>query len=660
MAIRYISPTGSGLKDGSSPENAATLTNLSKMITAAGPGGEVLLLADQGTYHPSGQISLTAGGTADAPVTIRGVDSFGNPMAADISGTRQPNWTDGGAQGSELFRLLDGADNLHFSDLAIRNVGNGAFRIGADIDNLTIEHVDADNVYRFIENNVSGAATTATISGLTLRDVDITGYAKGAIHLKYDSHDVLIEDVTADGGVQTSDPYISGVLIEGTAHDIVLRAVDMSNSKATGADNSYWNGDGFTTERGVYNIRFEDTVARGNTDAGYDIKSSNTILVGAVADENNRSFRIWSDSVTLESSTSLNPTHSGGNGGTAHVWLAADADLLIRNFSFSDGDLLQTLFDLSQGQAHLTLVDTVIPESYADLIWLLNGSTIEWVTTNSNTAPAGISVTGGLVDENAAGGTVVAALAAIDADAGDHHVFTLGGPSAGLFDIIGAEIRVRAGAELDFETASRHDLTVTVTDQDGLSHSDVVEIVVRDMVEGGNGTRGDDLIIGTSGNDAMCGGAGDDSYIVNASGDTVTELAEQGIDLVTTSLSKYTLGANVEDLAFAGSGKFTGIGNSLANHLTGGTGNDTLLGGSGHDHIRGGAGNDTLYGENSNDVVEGGAGNDKLYGGSNSDQLIGGDGDDYLSGQPGSDSLNGGAGQDTLLGGTEKDCFVLT
>ena len=355
MAVRYISPTGSGLMDGSSPENAGTLSSLSKFIGQAGADGEVRLIADQGTYKPTGQISITTGGTDGHPVTIRGVDSAGNAMDADISGTRPENWSTGQSEGSELFRLLGGANNLHFQDMNISNVGNGAFRIGADISNLTIEHVDANNVYRFVDTLVSGANTTASVSGLTINDVDIAGYSKNAIHIGYNSHDILIQGVTADGNVATTDPYISGVLIDGTTHDVTLRDVEVSNSKAVGAANAYWNGDGFTTEVNTFNIRFENTVARGNTDAGYDLKSSNTVLVNAVADENNRSFRLWSDSITMQDSISLNPTHAGGNGGVAHVWLGAGATVTLENFQFSDGLLPNTLFDLSKGGATLTL-----------------------------------------------------------------------------------------------------------------------------------------------------------------------------------------------------------------------------------------------------------------------------------------------------------------
>src|SRR5262245_56056009 len=64
MSVFYISPTGSGARNGSSLANAGTIASLPRFIAAAGPGGEVLLRADQGAYHLSKQLSLTAGGAA--------------------------------------------------------------------------------------------------------------------------------------------------------------------------------------------------------------------------------------------------------------------------------------------------------------------------------------------------------------------------------------------------------------------------------------------------------------------------------------------------------------------------------------------------------------------------------------------------------------------
>ncbi|NJO35244.1 MAG: hypothetical protein HC869_21250 [Rhodospirillales bacterium] len=45
MATLYVSPNGAGLRDGSSIENAGTLSSLNQFIESAGPGGEVLYVA---------------------------------------------------------------------------------------------------------------------------------------------------------------------------------------------------------------------------------------------------------------------------------------------------------------------------------------------------------------------------------------------------------------------------------------------------------------------------------------------------------------------------------------------------------------------------------------------------------------------------------------
>ncbi|HEV8391772.1 MAG TPA: cadherin domain-containing protein [Dongiaceae bacterium] len=651
MATLYVSPTGSGLRDGSSIQNAGTLGSLNKFIGAAGPGGEVLLVADQGTYQQNTPLSIYSGGTAGTPITIRGIDSNGNPMAAQIAGSRPANWTPGQSEGSDLFRLLTGANNLVFEDLSVRNFGNGVFRAGADISNLTIRDVDATNVTRFIEDYVSGTNTSASINGLTVQNVDVTGYSRAAIRLQYDTHNVVIENVVGDSQHQNGGLYISGILLDGTVHDVLISHTEMKNSYGNGTASEYWNGDGFTTERGVYNVRFEDTVASGNTDAGYDLKSSNTVLVRAVAEGNNRNYRFWSDSITLEDSVSLSPVHSGGVASTIHVWMADGSDVTIDGFTFSDALLPQTLFDLTQGGATLHLSNTEIPLLYQALVLVRGGSVIL-----TNEAPTGLVMAGGTVEENAAAGTWVASLAATDPDSGDSHSFALVGGATNLFEIVGGDIRVKSGAVLDFESQPSYSLTVQVTDQGGLSCSQGVTINLVDVVE--TGTAGNDVIAGGAGGDLLSGGAGNDTYIVNATGDTVIEATSQGTDLVQASLSGYTLAANVENLTYVGTGNFVGTGNILNNIIASAGGNDTLRGGSGNDTITAGAGNDLVYGDAGVDLIRGGDGKDTIRGGTQNDKIYGDAGDDWLMGEDGRDYLHGGLGNDLLDGGASNDSMV--
>ncbi|MGO4312868.1 calcium-binding protein, partial [Pseudomonas sp. KB_15] len=113
----------------------------------------------------------------------------------------------------------------------------------------------------------------------------------------------------------------------------------------------------------------------------------------------------------------------------------------------------------------------------------------------------------------------------------------------------------------------------------------------NDFLGGGGGA---DTMLGGGGADTMFGGVGDDVYEVTDLGDVVGELAGAGSDTVWTSLASYTLGANVENLYFGGSGNFVGTGNELANIIVGGAGNDVLTGGGGNDVMSGVVGNDTF------------------------------------------------------------------
>ena len=115
------------------------------------------------------------------------------------------------------------------------------------------------------------------------------------------------------------------------------------------------------------------------------------------------------------------------------------------------------------------------------------------------------------------------------------------------------------------------------------------------------GNPWDNTLDGGAGADKLIGGAGDDTYVVDATGDVVTELANEGTDLVRASLS-WTLGANTENLTLTGTAALKATGNALANLLTGNAGANTLDGGLGADTLVGEAGNDTLKGGAGHDV----------------------------------------------------------
>ncbi len=177
---------------------------------------------------------------------------------------------------------------------------------------------------------------------------------------------------------------------------------------------------------------------------------------------------------------------------------------------------------------------------------------------------------------------------------------------------------MKEGAELDFETQNTFDLTVSATDQGGLTVQNSFTIQLTDVLE-------DATITGTSGNDTLIG---------SNSGDRIDGLG----------------------------GNDTLIGNA---------GNDVLIGGAGGDILNGGDGGDTAdYSGSQSKVIiflsstwwrpygvgfGGDANGDKLIDienviGSNfSDVLIGDSQDNVFEGQAGNDYLIGGRGEDTFI-----------
>jgi Ca2+-binding RTX toxin-like protein len=138
------------------------------------------------------------------------------------------------------------------------------------------------------------------------------------------------------------------------------------------------------------------------------------------------------------------------------------------------------------------------------------------------------------------------------------------------------------------------------------------------------GSEGNDTldggVEGVAANDTLIGGKGDDTYILQNSGDKITENAGEGTDTAIVEFTGYTLAANVEILQVkdtAGAVNETAssagsklIANGSGNTLNGGTGADVLVGGAGDDKLAGGNGNDTLSGGGGTDILTGGQGAD--------------------------------------------------
>ncbi|MDA1073827.1 MAG: hypothetical protein O3A63_03560 [Proteobacteria bacterium] len=98
---------------------------------------------------------------------------------------------------------------------------------------------------------------------------------------------------------------------------------------------------------------------------------------------------------------------------------------------------------------------------------------------SGNSPPSGVQLSPASANENT-DGVVIGGLSAIDSDPGDTHTYTTTDPR---FEIIGDQLKLRAGETFDFETEPLVSVEITVTDADSASHITTLIITVLDLNE---------------------------------------------------------------------------------------------------------------------------------------------------------------------------------
>jgi len=603
----------------------------------------------------AGNDRLDGGLAADRMTGGTGNDTY----VVDNTGDVVVEYTDEGTdsvQSKITYTLKSSIENLTLTGTAaINGTGN-------DLNNVIIGN-EATNV-------LTGGAGADTLSGGAGDDfyyVDNT--ADVVIENAHEGWDRVQSSVTFTLGVNVEELTLTGTAaINGTGND--LDNVIMGNSAANtltggaGSDLLFGAG-GIDTMRGgagddYYEVDHASDIVTENASEGTDtVQTSLTYTLGTNV-----------ENLILTGETAINGTGNGLNN-----WLTGNeaANTLTGGAGNDTLDGLEGADKLLGGAGDDTYifedaVDTITENSNAGIDTVQSAVTYTLAANVENlilTGEAMINGTGNALNNLLIGNEAANTLsggAGLDTMRGG------AGNDAYVVDNTGDVITENANEGVDNVqssvtytlAANVENLTLTGTAAlNGTGNALNNVLTGNSAVNTLTGGAGNDTLNGLAGADKLLGGVGDDTYVVDNTGDVVTENANEGVDNVQSSVT-YTLVANVENLTLTGTAAINGTGNALNNLLIGNSAANTLNGGTGNDLLEGGAGNDRLSDTSGTAYFNGGAGNDTLTGGASAELFIGGQGNDVINTGNGADLIvfNRGDGADTLNGGVGTDNTV--
>jgi Ca2+-binding RTX toxin-like protein len=488
------------------------------------------------------------------------------------------------------------------------------------------------------------------ITGTSGNDV-LLGTALSDIMLGLAGNDSLTGGAgndTLDGGTGND------TLIGGTGNDtyVVNSATDVVSENVNEGTDNVQSSITYTLGANVENLTLTGTAAINGTGNSLD-----NIITG----------------------NSANNTLSGGTGRDTMIGGAGDDTFVVDNIgdvvieNTNDGtDTVQSsvTYTLSVNVENLTLAGTTAINGTGNA-----GNNVLIGNSGNNT------LTGGAGDDTLDGGTGNDTM--LGGTGNDTYVVNIAtdvvteNANEGI-DTVQSAVTYTLGANLE-------NLTLTGTNAINGTGNTLDNALIGNSANNSlTGGAGNDTLNGGAGEDSLVGGTGNDTYIVDNTGDIVTEAASAGTDTVLSSVT-YTLAANVENLTLTGTAALNGTGNTLNNTLIGNSANNTLSGGTGADTMIGGLGNDTYVVDNAGDLVteNAGEGTDLVQssinytlaatlenltltgtavsgtGNSGNNVLTGNASNNTLTGGTGDDTIDGGTGNDTMLGGTGNDTYVV-
>ncbi len=376
----------------------------------------------------------------------------GNALANSITAGSGNDTLDGGT-GADT--MAGGAGNDSYvvdnaGDLVTENAGAGVDTVRTSLASYTL----AANV----ENLVGTAATGQTLTGNALNNT-ITGGA-GNDMLSGGGGNDTINAGWGDIGVLSGN-YSDYVITPDTNYWTQIQTITVADQRAGAPD-------GVDTISGNYNwlalLRFADSWWH----LIFEYNPPLTLSGGSVAENPANGTAVGT--VTTDGASGTLTYSLTDNAGGRFAINAASGQLTVANGSVLD-------YESATSHAITVRVTNELAQSI-DESFTIN-------LTNVNEAPSNATLSGGLVAENAANGTVVGTVTGADPDAGATLSYSLTNNAGGRFAINGStgQLTVANGSLLDYESATSHAITVRVTDQGGLTYDRGFTITVTNANE---------------------------------------------------------------------------------------------------------------------------------------------------------------------------------
>jgi len=659
-----------------------------------------------------------------------GADTISLSLLVGDSILRGGSGDDSLTSGSGNDTLQGGADN----DTLNAGTGNNTIDGGTGWDQASVDFSDRTGAVALINGGVAGTTYSATVGGVaagSVTNVEVLSIAGGS------GNDQIGGVYTLPGTQTNYSLTLDGN--DGTDTAFVdFSGLSQSSGYSWDATNSYlygYDGNGYQLALYLNDIeKLDFTGASGVDTISLSSLAGDSILRGGSGDD---SLTSGSGNDTLQGGADNDILNAGtGNntidGGTGYDQASVDFSERTSAVILVNGGVAGTTYNATVGGLAAGSVSNV------EVLNVTGGSGNDRIG-GTYAAPNGVS-SGATLDGNGGTDVAVvdfSALNSISTSVNSGSNFSLYGYdsaynyslSVNLLDIEGidftggstddnvalafltADTVLRGGGGNDTLTSGIGNDTVqggagddTLDGQGGTdtaSYSDATSAVTVNLVTGGatggagtdilanfenirgsafndtlTGNTGNNVIEGGAGADSMAGGAGNDTYVVDNAGDTITETAGNGVDLVQSSVT-WSLGANLENLTLTGTANINGTGNTLNNVIIGNSGGNALNGYTGTDTLIGGAGNDTYVVDDATDIVteNAGEGTDSVQAsftytlGANLENLtltgsgnINGTGNalaNSIVGNSGNNVIDGGAGVDAMAGGLGNDTYVV-